>query len=155
MSSWTRKPRAPRRTRIRALVSRLTESAALLWIHDLMPELARHQIRVRAYAELGPEPREWARAYFRRAVFPVLTPLAVDPVHPFPFLSNLSLSLAIEAENPITRERRFARIKVPESLPRFVPIDTSSDEPPASTRRVDATDYVALEELIAGNLADL
>src|SRR5450432_1822319 len=143
MSSWTRKPRAPRRTRIRALVSRLTESAALLWIHDLMPELARHQIRVRAYAELGPEPREWARAYFRRAVFPVLTPLAVDPVHPFPFLSNLSLSLAVEAENPVTSERRFARIKVPESLPRFVKI-----EPPPGdvSRSAEAADYVALEE---------
>jgi polyphosphate kinase len=131
--------------RIRASVSRLTESAALLWIHDLLPELARQQIRVRSYSELGPAQLDWARAYFRRAVFPVLTPLAVDPVHPFPFLSNLSLSLAVEAENPQTKERRFARIKVPESLPRFVEVETSSD----------ATEYVALEELIAGNLADL
>jgi len=80
----------------------------------------------------------------------VLTPLAVDPLHPFPFLSNLSLSLAVEAENPHTKERRFARIKVPESLPRFVPI-----EPANAELRSEDTDYVALEELIAGNLADL
>ncbi|HEX3776286.1 MAG TPA: polyphosphate kinase 1 [Polyangiaceae bacterium] len=134
---------------IRSLVLRLTESAALLWLHDLKPELARQQIRVRSFAELSPEQAEWARAYFRRAVFPVLTPLAVDPVHPFPFLSNLSLSLAVEAENPETKERRFARIKVPESLPRFVPIEVVSEG------RVDATDYVALEDLISGNLSDL
>jgi polyphosphate kinase len=136
--------------RIRSVVLRLTDSAALLWLHDLKPELARQQIRVRSFAELGPEQHEWARAYFRRAVFPVLTPLAVDPVHPFPFLSNLSLSLAVEAENPHTHERRFARIKVPESLPRFVAIETGGDE-----RRSEATEYVALEELIAGNLVDL
>ncbi|HEY4104698.1 MAG TPA: polyphosphate kinase 1 [Polyangiaceae bacterium] len=134
---------------IRALVLRLTESAALLWLHDLKPELARQQIRVRGFAELAPEQAEWVRAYFRRSVFPVLTPLAVDPVHPFPFLSNLSLSLAVEAENPETKERRFARIKVPESLPRFVPIEVKQEG------RVEATDYVALEDLIAGNLSDL
>src|SRR5258706_2988923 len=131
--------------RIRAIVSRLTESAALLWIHDLLPELARQQIRVRSFADLASEQQQWARAYFRRAVFPVLTPLAVDPVHPFPFLSNLSLSLAVEAENPQTFERRFARIKVPESLPRFVPMETPGE----------ATDYVALDQLIAWNLAGL
>ena len=135
---------------IRAVVLRLTESAALLWIHDLLPALAHKQIRVRSFAELGLEQKEWARGYFRRAVFPVLTPLAVDPVHPFPFLSNLSLSLAVEAENPITNERHFARIKVPESLPRFVPIEMVSDE-----RRAEVTDYVPLEQLIAGNLVDL
>jgi len=134
---------------IRALVLRLTETAASLWIHDLALELARQQIIVRSFAELDVEQRQWAKAYFRRAVFPVLTPLAVDPVHPFPFLSNLSLSLAVEAENPSTRERRFARIKVPESLPRFVPLE------PTSEARRAATEYVALEQLIAGNLGDL
>jgi len=138
--------------RIRALVVRLTQAAVSLWLNELLPELAKNEIRVRAFSELSPTQREWARAYFRRSVFPVLTPLAVDPVHPFPFLSNLSLSLAVEAENPLTAERRFARIKVPESLPRFVLIAPPGDESPRSS---DASDYVALEELIAGNLADL
>jgi len=68
-------------------------------------------------------------------------------------LSNLSLSLAVEAENPLTMERRFARIKVPESLPRFVLLGSHADETPRATE--GAADYVALEELIAGNLADL
>jgi polyphosphate kinase len=139
-------------SRIRALVSRLTRSAVELWLNDLLPELGKNEIRVRSFEELSPEQRAWARAYFRRAVFPVLTPLAVDPAHPFPFLSNLSLSLAVEAENPATAERRFARIKVPESLPRFVLIGSGVDE---SSRSTEATDYVALEQLIAGNLADL
>ena len=139
-------------TRIRSLVSRLSESAVALWLRELLPELARNEIRVRSFAELSPVQHEWARTYFRRSVFPVLTPLAVDPVHPFPFLSNLSLSLAVEAENPITAERRFARIKVPESLPRFVLIAAPSDD---GARAHESADYVALEDLIAGNLADL
>jgi polyphosphate kinase len=139
-------------TRIRSLVTHLTETAVSLWLHELLPELARNDIRVRSYGELSSVQREWARAYFRRSVFPVLTPLAVDPVHPFPFLSNLSLSLAVEAENPVTFERRFARIKVPESLPRFVLIAAPREGVPAS---LEAADYVALEQLIAGNLADL
>jgi len=140
-------------TRIRARVLRLTESAVTLWLKDLLPALAKNEIRVRTFAELSAEQHAWAKAYFRRSVFPVLTPLAVDPAHPFPFLSNLSLSLAVEAENPVTLERRFARIKVPESLPRFVLIGVGSDEVPRHTE--GAADYVALEDLIAGNLGDL
>src|SRR6187402_140931 len=128
--------------RIRALVVRLTQAAVSLWLNELQPELAKNEIRVRSYSELSAEQRVWARAYFRRAVFPVLTPLAVDPVHPFPFLSNLSLSLAVEAENPLTSERRFVRIKVPESLPRFVLIAPQSDSP---SRASEGSDYVALE----------
>lgn len=138
--------------RIRSLVARLTQEAVALWLAELQPELASNGIRVRRYSEISDGQRSWARAYFRSAVFPVLTPLAVDPLHPFPFLSNLSLSLAVEAENPHTAERRFARIKVPESLPRFVLIGTNSGE---SVRPEDGEDYVALEDLIAGNLADL
>ncbi|HET7538344.1 MAG TPA: polyphosphate kinase 1 [Polyangiaceae bacterium] len=138
--------------RIRGVVVRMTQAAVSLWLNELQPELSKNDIRVRSYAELSAEQRTWARAYFRRSVFPVLTPLAVDPLHPFPFLSNLSLSLAVEAENPLTAERRFARIKVPDSLPRFVLIAPQGE---SSSRASEGSDYVALEELIAGNLADL
>lgn len=139
-------------TRIRSLVSHLIQAAVGLWVGELLPALAKSDIRVRSFGELTIEQRDWARAYFRRAVFPVLTPLAVDPAHPFPFLSNLSLSLAVEAEHPSTLERRFARIKVPESLPRFIVVGPPRD---ASLVASDATDCLALEELIAGNLAEL
>src|SRR5262249_53127664 len=78
--------------------------------------------------------------------------LAVDPVHPFPFLSNLSLSLAIEAIDPETSERRFARVKVPETFPRFIEIGPQHDGASSSRTRHD---LLPLEELIAQNLDDL
>jgi len=136
--------------RIRVLVSDLTETAADLWSRELLPSLHQNGICVQAWSELSDAERTWARAHFRRAVFPVLTPLAVDPVHPFPFLSNLSLSLAVEAENPQTGERRFARVKVPESLPRFIALAAET----ADQERSEGS-YVALEELIAANLGEL
>src|SRR4051812_35701899 len=68
--------------RIRALVVRMTQAAVSLWLNELLPELTKNEIRVRSFSELSPAQRLWARAYFRRSVFPVLTPLAVDPVHP-------------------------------------------------------------------------
>jgi polyphosphate kinase len=134
--------------RIRTKVLELNETASSLWLSELVPALGENGIHVRAFADLSPSQRRAATAYFRRSVFPVLTPLAVDPNHPFPFLSNLSLSLAVEVENPHTLERRFARVKVPESLPRFVAV-----EPAESASGVE--EYVSLEQLIAGNLADL
>src|SRR5262245_60526048 len=108
-------------TRIGQIVREQGEAAAALLTDDLIPALAASGIRIRSWKELETETQRAARRYFRRAVFPVLTPLAVDPGHPFPFLSNLSLSLAVEARDPETKERRFARVKVPESLPRFIP----------------------------------
>ena len=83
----------------------------------------------------------------------MVTPLAVDPGHPFPFLSNLSLSLAVEARDPETKERKFARIKVPEILPRFVPFESLDPGRAAST---DGThDFLPLEQLLAANLDEL
>jgi polyphosphate kinase len=98
-----------------------------------------------------------AREYFRRAVFPILTPLAVDPAHPFPFISNLSLSLALEIRDPRSEERKFARVKVPESLPRFLNLSEMVRE--VTGRRAgshgDPLRLLPLEELITANLGEL
>ena len=115
--------------RIREVVRRVLKEATDLLERQLLPALAEHGIRIRDWKSLGKATQERAKAYFRDSVFPVLTPLAVDPGHPFPFISNLSLSLAVEAADPETGERRFARVKVPEILPRFVPLDRLDDAP--------------------------
>jgi len=129
------------------------EAAAALLTDDLIPALAAHGIHIHHWKELDAETQRAARRYFRRSVFPVLTPLAVDPGHPFPFLSNLSLSLAVGARDPETKERRFARVKVPESLPRFIPFACFFSE--EATVDSAAADVLPLEQLIAANLDDL
>src|SRR6185312_12111384 len=101
------------------------------------------------YDELEPPVREAMRRYFNERVFPVLTPLAIDNGHPFPYISNLSLSLAVELEEARSGADSagyFARVKVPGTLPRFVPIESA----PAGQRW-----YVMLEDLIAHNLSAL
>ncbi|HZX42925.1 MAG TPA: polyphosphate kinase 1, partial [Myxococcaceae bacterium] len=118
---------------------------------QLLPGLAEHGIRIRDWKSLGKAAQERAKAYFRDSVFPVLTPLAVDPGHPFPFISNLSLSLAVEAADPESGERRFARVKVPEILPRFVPLERFSDSPDDAR----PGEFLPLEALISANLDQL
>jgi polyphosphate kinase len=140
--------------RITQIVRQQGEAAAKLLADDLVPALAAQGILLRDWKSLTGETKRAARQYFRRSVFPVLTPLAVDPGHPFPFLSNLSLSLAVEARDPESKERRFARVKVPESLPRFVPcatLEPGASDAPAGT----PVEYLPLEQLIAANLDDL
>jgi polyphosphate kinase len=137
--------------KVRAAVNELSERAQTL-LRALVAELETNGIRLKRYAALSERERRWTRDYFRKQVFPVLTPLAVDPLHPFPFVSNLSLSLAVEAEDPTTLERRVARVKVPESLERLLPVP--SDERPRADEHAPL-DFIWLEELIAENLADL
>lgn len=137
--------------RIREVVRKLLRSATELLEKQLLPALAEHEIRIRDWKSLGKARQERAKAYFRDSVFPVLTPLAVDPGHPFPFISNLSLSLAVEAADPDSGERRFARVKVPEILPRFVPLERFSDDP----AEVRAGEFLPLEDLISANLDQL
>src|SRR3712207_3338978 len=88
--------------------------------------------------------QEWAEIdeFFESQVFPVLTPLAVDPGHPFPYISNLSLSLAVELRDPESGAERFARVKVPRSLPRWVPCGRPRQ-------------FVPLEDVIGANLGAL
>src|SRR5438445_429023 len=124
--------------RIGIAVRRLVRSASALLRGELLPALEKAGIRLHRRGTLDAEARARTADYFHSTVFPVLTPLAVDPGHPFPFISNLSLSLAVEAEDPLTGERRFARVKVPEILPRFVP--------------VGGDDFIPLEDLIESHL---
>ncbi|HVP61469.1 MAG TPA: polyphosphate kinase 1 [Myxococcaceae bacterium] len=137
--------------RIREVVRALLKDAMDLLERELLPGLAEHGIRIREWKSLGKAAQERARTYFREAVFPVLTPLAVDPGHPFPFISNLSLSLAVEAADPDSGERRFARVKVPEILPRFVPLERFSDSPDEAR----PGEFLPLEALISANLDQL
>jgi polyphosphate kinase len=88
----------------------------------LRPELAKNGIHLLDYIDLSQEQRLYLHEYFQSQVFPVLTPLAVDPSHPFPYISNLSLSLVVVVKDTETQEEHVARLKVPKVLPRFVPL---------------------------------
>ncbi|MDA0161443.1 polyphosphate kinase 1 [Solirubrobacter ginsenosidimutans] len=111
--------------------------------HDLRPALAEHGIRIVRYAEVNRTDRKSLDERFRRQIFPVLTPLAVGLGRPFPYISNLSLSLGVIVRDPVTDVRTFARVKVPkEMLPRFVPVG-------------DGKTFVPLEDVIAENLDSL
>ena len=114
----------------------------------LVPELQQHGIRICRVAELDEERRAHLERSFDDQVFPVLTPLAVDSGHPFPYISNLSLSLAVELEEvtPDGVELHFARVKIPQTLPRFVAV-----EPSAEGQRW----FVLLEDLISHHLSSL
>jgi polyphosphate kinase len=96
------------------------ERAAALFTQDLAPGMAKSGILFSDYESLDAEDRAYVDRQFRDRVFPVLTPLAVDPSHPFPYISNQSLNLGVVARNPDTNVTRFARVKVPPILPRFL-----------------------------------
>ena len=89
--------------------------------HRLKGQLREQGIHLLDYQQLSRRQKDWASSFFQRAVFPVLTPLAVDPAHPFPFISNLSLNIAVLVRDPRSQQSQFARVKVPQkNLPRFV-----------------------------------
>ena len=119
----------------------------------LRPKLAASGIHILDYIDLNQEQRNYLHRYFKEQVFPVLTPLAVDPSHPFPFLSNLSLNLAVVVRDPDTREELFARVKVPQVLPRFLtlPADLQWQQRGKSA----VWTGVPLEQVIAHNLEAL
>ncbi len=114
----------------------------------LRPQLAEHGVQVLDYHQLNGEQRAWINQHFRSAIFPVLTPLAVDPAHPFPFISNLSFNIAALIRDPDTGEQQFARVKVPQkNLPRFIkmPLELAGQEGLLYTA-------IALEQVVANNL---
>ena len=116
---------------------------------QLRKQLLDHNVQLLDYSQLNKQQQQWVSDTFRHSVFPVLTPLAVDPAHPFPFVSNLSLNVAAVIHDPESGQRQFARVKVPQkNLPRFVSIPTElseSDPKPIHTA-------VPLEQVIAFNL---
>jgi polyphosphate kinase len=122
----------------------LVEQHSRAFAENIRPELDRLGIRIARWSEITPEQAEKMSAYFRDQVFPVLTPLAFDPAHPFPYISGLSLNLAVTVLNPEEGTPRFARVKVPDNVPRLVPVDRSPDERTAV--------FMPLEELIAAHL---
>ena len=135
----------------------------------LRPELAVHGIHLLDYIDLSQEQRTYLHEYFESQVFPVLTPLAVDPSHPFPYISNLSLSLVVVIKDPETQEEHVARLKVPEMLSRFVQLPTETYPTPSvsfeaslegthsnAEKSVPAVwAGVPLEQVIAHNLESL
>ena len=84
-----------------------------IFLDQIVPALAEAGIRLSDWSSLDDDDREYLVDVFQRQIFPVLTPLAVDPGHPFPYISNLSLNLVVEVEDPATGEGRIARVKVP------------------------------------------
>jgi polyphosphate kinase len=108
---------------------------------EIRPELAAHGIEILRWHELITDEKDRMRELFAERIFPVLTPLAVDPSHPFPYISGLSINLAVLVKNPVTGLRQFARVKVPSVLPRFVQLTEGR--------------FVALEDVIARHLDQL
>src|SRR5262245_34726454 len=124
---------------IRERVAASTARADVLWVDELRPALEKERLRVVDWQDPDDHDREHLGMLFRERVFPVLTPLSVDPAHPFPYISSLSVNLAALVRDPATGSRRFARVKVPPLLPRFV-------ELPEGER------FVPIEQVISAHL---
>ncbi len=138
------------RERVLELNARLNRCLA----GELQPALARHGIRIIGWRELDEDQRAELARYFHRVVFPALTPLAVAPGRPFPYISNLSLSLAVLVRDPIADQTVFARVKVPtEILARFVAVHRS--RPPSRATGEQPSLFVSLEEVIEHHLGTL
>jgi len=126
-------------------VSELAARHARCFTEDVLPRLAAEQIEIVRWSELNAEEQQQMRTYFRTQVFPVLTPLAVDPAHPFPYISGLSLNLAVIVRDPDGGPERFARVKVPNNVPRFVSVQAQGKH----------FRFLPVEDLIAAHLSEL
>ena len=123
-------------------VKELTLRHANLFKKTITPELKSHDIEIIRWDDLSDDERNHVSRIFSDRIFPVLTPLAVDPSHPFPYISGLSLNLAVIVKNPKSSEEYFARVKVPPILSRLVSVS-----PAANSKR-----FLLLEDLISIHL---
>jgi polyphosphate kinase len=137
----------------------LMDRHARVFAEQVQPALAHAGITLVRWQDLGESEQDRLRKFFRRQIFPVLTPLAVDPAHPFPYISGLSLNLAVVVRNPTTGKEHFARVKVPPLLPRFIAVDASGrpSAPDVQTASVEKgpTSFVPVEDVISEHLEHL
>ena len=141
----------PLRTQLELVAAKaatLVARHAACFIDDVLPGLAAEGIRVLRWSDLGDAERDRLRTYFREQIFPVLTPLAVDPAHPFPYISGRSLNLAVSVRDPDGGPELFARVKVPNNVPRFVRVDR--DQPGVRMLPVEDLIAVHLGQLFSG-----
>ncbi|MFV0426749.1 MAG: RNA degradosome polyphosphate kinase [Beutenbergiaceae bacterium] len=137
----------------------LTQRHARLFADQVQPALAAEGITLVRFEQLSESEQGRLHKYFRRMIFPVLTPLAVDPAHPFPYISGLSLNLAVIVRNPGTGKEHFARVKVPDLLPRYIAVDArgkprSPDDvtPEIAAEIATEASFVPIEDVIASHL---
>jgi polyphosphate kinase len=123
---------------------KLINRQSICFQESIMPELAANGIEISTWDQLSADEKKYVTKIFNDRIFPVLTPLAVDPSHPFPYISGLSLNLAVLVKQPDTNEELFARVKVPQSLPRFI-----------ETQELEFGKFISLENVIIANLEHL
>ncbi|MEA4944944.1 MAG: RNA degradosome polyphosphate kinase [Propionicimonas sp.] len=126
---------------ILARIRELVDAQCRVFTEEIRPALAEHGIEILRWDQLTADERGQMTDLFEARIFPVLTPLAVDPSHPFPYISGLSVNLAVLLKNPVTGARQFARIKVPTILSRFIPLGGGR--------------FVPLEDVIASHLGEV
>jgi polyphosphate kinase len=137
---------------IRSAALTMHQTMTKIWEKDLKPALVEQTgVNILTYDELNKEQQEGLHRYFRREIYPILTPLAVDPGHPFPFISNLSLSLAIILHNPLHESHHFARLKVPTNRGRWLDVNEICGLEESSGTAY----YLPLEQLIARHIGEL
>jgi polyphosphate kinase len=131
--------------RIAARTRAIQQAHARVFLDHVRPELEAEGVSILRWADLTDDQRSQLSAYFSAQVFPVLTPLAVDPAHPFPYISGLSLNLAVTVRDPDGRTERFARVKVPNNVPRLVRVATDDSQ----------VTFLPIEDLISAHLGEL
>ncbi len=136
---------------IRRRLTPLIKARTACWHDILMPELRRAGVRVLTYEELDSDQADWLRSHFEKEIFPILTPLAFDPGHPFPHISNLSINLAVTLNDPRFGER-FARVKIPSVIPRLIALPSRSNQEAGPGLEGSPEGYIWLEDVVSRNL---
>ena len=130
---------------------RLQDEHAHYVVDHILPDLAKENIKLLGWDKLTIAEQERLSKYFRQQVFPVLTPLAVDPAHPFPYISGNSINLAVLVENPASGKSHFARVKIPDNINRLVPVDDMTKDEADEVRY----GFITMENLIIAHLESL